>query len=457
MADGDGRSVRKKFEDITLTIAHCLSAVFNIFRDWLAELTFLKARLAVLTFLKALGIVFTLVVLVLILIETFRPVIRIDAFAMPHDYEARGFTAQAFSNQLMDAIETIKAETDTFAKKETFSLADSNNLPDFELPETKLSLRAIAQSLQAFLHLQPPHVSGEIIVLPPPESQPKGDRLIASAKTLLVTIRLTDNGERASSQFHLAAPDSQAVVSAAAEEVVRMIDPYIAAVRMYDKGRPKEAFRLLDQCRGDSVKWSWILRGNIFQDEGNYSRAESAYKTALFSIQPDCGKFWLKRYYRPICGLAYLNWGTVFDAKGDYDGAIAKYQEAVELDPEHAYAYNNWGNALYHKGDYDGAIAKYQKVVELDPKYAEAYNNWGNALYDKGDYVGAIAKYRKAVEVDPKYASAYHNWGIALYREGDYEGAIAKVKEALALDSENSRFKQTLEAFQTTEREKHQK
>jgi tetratricopeptide (TPR) repeat protein len=71
--------------------------------------------------------------------------------------------------------------------------------------------------------------------------------------------------------------------------------------------------------------------------------------------------------------------------------------------------------------------------------------------------VGAIAKYRKAVEVDPKYASAYHNWGIALYREGDYEGAIAKVKEALALDRENSRFKQTLDAFQTTEREKHQK
>jgi tetratricopeptide (TPR) repeat protein len=402
--------------------ARCLSAVLSILRDWTV------------TFLKALGIVLTFVIVLPILVETFRPVVRIDAFALPHDYEERGFTAQAFGNELMDAIEQIKTETKTSAKKETFSLAASNELPDFELPDTKLSLRAIAQSLQEFLHLQPPHVSGEIMALP--DSEPKDDRHIAPSKnTLLVTVRVTDNDERTSSHLYLTTTDPQTVVSDVAEEVVRIIDPYISAARMYGKRQPEEALKLLDQCRGDlMMKWCWSLRGLIFTDERNYSRAESAFKTSLFSIQPDCRKFWLRGDYARICEIAYNNWGLSLYRKGDDDGVIAKCQKAAELDPKYADAYVNWGNALYDKGDHDGAFVKYQKALELDPKNVEAYNDWGLVLYRNGDYDGAVAKYQKALELDPKYANAYINWGLTLYHKGDDDGAVAKYQKAIEFD-----------------------
>ena len=62
-------------------------------------------------------------------------------------------------------------------------------------------------------------------------------------------------------------------------------------------------------------------------------------------------------------------------AKGDLDGAIAAFQEAIRLDPKHAAAHNNLGVALQDKGDLDGAIAAFQEAIRLDPKYAVAHNN----------------------------------------------------------------------------------
>jgi tetratricopeptide (TPR) repeat protein len=46
------------------------------------------------------------------------------------------------------------------------------------------------------------------------------------------------------------------------------------------------------------------------------------------------------------------------------------------------------------KADYDGAIADFSKAIELDPKYALAYDNRGVAKDRKSDYDGAIAGYR---------------------------------------------------------------
>ena len=44
--------------------------------------------------------------------------------------------------------------------------------------------------------------------------------------------------------------------------------------------------------------------------------------------------------------------------KGDYDGAIAQYRQAIKIAFWDTAAHDNWGYALYSKGDYDGAIAK---------------------------------------------------------------------------------------------------
>ena len=76
-------------------------------------------------------------------------------------------------------------------------------------------------------------------------------------------------------------------------------------------------------------------------------------------------------------------------AKNDVEGAIEKYKQAIEVDPNYAVAYNSWGVALRVKGDPDGAIDKYDRATKIDPNYAVAYNSWGVALSTKDDHRGA--------------------------------------------------------------------
>ena len=46
---------------------------------------------------------------------------------------------------------------------------------------------------------------------------------------------------------------------------------------------------------------------------------------------------------------------------------------------------SNVGNALVAKGDPDGAIREYREAIRLKPDYAEAHSSLGNALSGKGD------------------------------------------------------------------------
>ena len=90
---------------------------------------------------------------------------------------------------------------------------------------------------------------------------------------------------------------------------------------------------------------------------------------------------------------------------GDYYGAIADLNKAIELDPNDAKAYYNRGLSKGNLKDYYGAISDFNKSIELDPR-SIAYYNRGWLKHKLKDYYGAIADYNKAIELDPNDAMA---------------------------------------------------
>ncbi|MGR3277480.1 trypsin-like peptidase domain-containing protein [Acaryochloris marina NIES-2412] len=64
---------------------------------------------------------------------------------------------------------------------------------------------------------------------------------------------------------------------------------------------------------------------------------------------------------------------------GNYQGAIADLNQAINLNPQNAFAYNSRGNAHYELQQYQDAIAQYDQAIALNPDYAEAYFNRGLA------------------------------------------------------------------------------
>lgn len=91
----------------------------------------------------------------------------------------------------------------------------------------------------------------------------------------------------------------------------------------------------------------------------------------------------------------------------------------------------NEGITLQQKGDLDGAIVKYREALALDPKDDQAHLGLGSALQKKGDADGAIAEYRQALDAKPDLAGAHIGLGYCLYAKGDKAGAIRELKAYL--------------------------
>jgi tetratricopeptide (TPR) repeat protein len=73
----------------------------------------------------------------------------------------------------------------------------------------------------------------------------------------------------------------------------------------------------------------------------------------------------------------------------------------IRLLRESAAEYIQRGNELENQGEYDKAIADYNQALAINPKYAVAYTNRGVARYSKGDYDKAIADYTQALAINP--------------------------------------------------------
>ncbi len=125
--------------------------------------------------------------------------------------------------------------------------------------------------------------------------------------------------------------------------------------------------------------------------------------------------------------LAYIDRGTAFLNKREYDRAIYDYNRALGMNPSDekvSSIYNNRGNANAGKGLYDQAISDFSKALEMNPKYEVAYSNRGNAYYVKRLYDQAISDFNKALEINPKYGEAYFNKALALEDIGRTREAI---------------------------------
>jgi tetratricopeptide (TPR) repeat protein len=130
----------------------------------------------------------------------------------------------------------------------------------------------------------------------------------------------------------------------------------------------------------------------------------------------------------------FSNRGAARQNRGDLDGAIADYNQAINLDPRNKTSYYRRGVARQAKGDWDGALADFNQDLSLDPQNADAYSFRAFVKQSKGDLDGAIADYTQALFINPNMAKVYYNRGLIKVQRGDLDGAIIDYNHALDLD-----------------------
>ena len=129
----------------------------------------------------------------------------------------------------------------------------------------------------------------------------------------------------------------------------------------------------------------------------------------------------------------HFEWGNEKFMQGDYHGAMADFDRAIELNPNYAEACFSRGVAKFMQRDYRGAIADCDRAIELKPDYVAAYYNRGGAKSALDDERGAKEDYDLAIELDPDNTVAYTLRGGAKSALGDHDGAIADCDRAIEL------------------------
>jgi CHAT domain-containing protein/tetratricopeptide (TPR) repeat protein len=170
---------------------------------------------------------------------------------------------------------------------------------------------------------------------------------------------------------------------------------------------------------GDLEAEAWFERGVQQAMAGDFEGAIASYNQAL-TIKPDYHKALYSR------GLAQTK-------LGQYEPAIASWNEALAIKPDFHEALNIRGLVQAKLGQFEPAIASFNQALAIKPDDLEALSSRGNAQFDLGQFKSAIDSYNQALAIKPDNDEALFNRGVAQYKLGQLEPAIASYDAALAI------------------------
>jgi tetratricopeptide (TPR) repeat protein len=134
--------------------------------------------------------------------------------------------------------------------------------------------------------------------------------------------------------------------------------------------------------------------------------------------------------------------GAILEVHADYDGAVAAYRRAVELDPDASFRYVSLGLALRALGHLDEAVIACSQATELTPMDARAHGCLGLIFLAQGQFSRAVATFERALEIDPRYPTAAAQLAWIASRRGEDVRASRLFEVAVSGDRDPGRLAQ---------------
>ncbi len=130
-------------------------------------------------------------------------------------------------------------------------------------------------------------------------------------------------------------------------------------------------------------------------------------------------KHYLSRFYTEDCR---------------YDLAMDQLFEILDIDEENVDAYWDLGNIQFELGDYDSAVANYENVLEKVNDNAVLYYQTA-ITYEANDNIDkAISNHLKAISANENFHPSYKKLGILFMARDDKESAIEYFQDYLNFD-----------------------
>ncbi|MEM8637188.1 MAG: tetratricopeptide repeat protein [Cyanobacteria bacterium P01_G01_bin.54] len=158
------------------------------------------------------------------------------------------------------------------------------------------------------------------------------------------------------------------------------------------------------------------------------------------SSSPDSGTVEISAPASPVASGAAgseaesaFNLGVQQYETGDYAGAIAFWEQAIDLKPDYYQAWGNRGLGLKNLKRFDDALASYEKALQIAPDFYKAWYNRGLVLDELQRHAEAIVAYDKVLELRADFHKAWYSRGLSLEQLGDTTNAITAYDQAIQL------------------------
>ncbi len=192
-----------------------------------------------------------------------------------------------------------------------------------------------------------------------------------------------------------------------------------------DRSPPPLPDPLMDEVRSLRVdKFQFLKAGNQAVERGDMQGAMGAFEQAL-ELDPGFAQ-------------AHANLVGVYGMAGDFRKAKEHYEAALAVNPKLADLHYNWGVAISLAGRNEEAREAFERAVDLNPNHADAHQNLGYILEQSGNRDDAVNHYKAALKAQPDHRLAHYHLGRHYVAEKEFELAIEQLLRTLAPEDERT-------------------
>jgi tetratricopeptide (TPR) repeat protein/thiol-disulfide isomerase/thioredoxin len=207
----------------------------------------------------------------------------------------------------------------------------------------------------------------------------------------------------------------------------------------------------------DAVEFgrNYLSYGSVFFQRGYFDQAGAAFERALRDNPSSAealygmGSVYLNQQktaearetferatklhasYPDTLANAWNNLGLLSAREGRTEEAIAHFEQALRLSPDHLVALENLGSAYRQLKQWDEARQVFERALAVSPNDPEANYGLGMVFAQTGDTVSALEHLQRALQSRPAYPEALNNLGILYLRTQRRDEAVAKFEECI--------------------------
>jgi serine/threonine protein kinase/predicted TPR repeat methyltransferase len=182
---------------------------------------------------------------------------------------------------------------------------------------------------------------------------------------------------------------------------------------------------------------SWLEQGEILSKLGAHQDALAAYDQAIT--------------LNPNSYLAWIGKSKTLSTLNNYNEAFVAVDRALKIRPNSELVWYHRGSLLKDGlHDLTGAIAAYDQAIELNPRFLEAWRARGFALIEEHKDKQALESFNQALSINPNDYQAWLGRGLTLFSLNRINEALAALTRVQALQPSNpSLWMKTGEVMET--------